>query len=384
MRRAAAAWRLMVCAWLLLCAPAAGVAQSAASGTVRGVVQAAPTNVALPYAVVSIPSLNIERFSGAEGQFLLSAVPAGTYELMVRRIGFVPQRQRITVAANRTTTLSIALIQVPVRLTGMTVRPTDPCRLPGLPDSSRFPEVAQLVGLLRENAATYRTLVRRFPFVYAQVRALGEYDDGTMAVRSVDTLAVPAQPTVRYEPGRVVQSTRGTIARETFMAIPSIIDLVDPSFVNNHCFIYAGASVQGNETWFRLDVRASERLRTPDVHGAFFLDSATAQLRRMELELSRPERLPASLRGVRSVIAHSTFVEIAPGLSILESVCAINWQKPRQGTRVFHGAELQHTLAWEFTIAPPDVERVTVRTGPLWRPATRLPGASLPCAGAEP
>jgi len=364
--------------------PRTAAAQPVATGTVRGVVQAAPTNVALPYAVVSIPALNLERFSGAEGQFLLPAVPAGTHELVVRRIGFVPQRQQIVVAANGTLALSISLRQVPVRLTGMTVRPTNPCTSPGLPDSAQFPEVAQLVGLLRENAATYRTLVQRFPFVYAQVRALGVLEDGTMAVRTVDTLAVPAQPTVRYEPGRVVQNTRGRVMRETFMAIPSIIDLVDPAFVNNHCFTYAGASTQGNETWFRLDVRASERLRTPDVHGAFFLDSATAQLRRMELELSRPDRLPSALRSVRSVIAHSTFVEIAPGLSILQSVCAINWQKPRQGARVSHGAELQHTLAWEFTVAPPDVERVTIRNAPPWRRATHLPGTALPCAGAEP
>jgi len=362
--------------------PRTAAAQPVATGTVRGVVQAAPTNVALPYAVVSIPALNLERFSGAEGQFLLPTVPAGTHELVVRRIGFVPQRQQIVVAANGT--LAFSLRQVPVRLTGMTVRPTNPCTSPGLPDSAQFPEVAQLVGLLRENAATYRTLVQRFPFVYAQVRALGVLEDGTMAVRTVDTLAVPAQPTVRYEPGRVVQNTRGKVMRETFMAIPSIIDLVDPAFVNNHCFTYAGASTQGNETWFRLDVRASERLRTPDVHGAFFLDSATAQLRRMELELSRPDRLPSALRSVRSVIAHSTFVEIAPGLSILQSVCAINWQKPRQGARVSHGAELQHTLAWEFTVAPPDVERVTIRNAPPWRRATHLPGTALPCAGAEP
>ncbi|MCO4100144.1 MAG: carboxypeptidase regulatory-like domain-containing protein [Gemmatimonas sp.] len=254
-----------------------------------------------------------ERFSGAEGQFLVPTVPAGTHELVVRRIGFVPQRQQVVVVANGTLALSISLRRVPVRLTGMTARPTNRCTSPSLPDSQRFPEV-----------------------------------------------------------------------RETFMAIPSIIDLADPAFVNNHCFTYAGASTQGNETWFRLDVRASERLRTPDVHGAFFLDSATAQLRRMELELSRPDRLPSALRSVRSVIAHSTFVEIAPGLSILQSVCAINWQKPRQGTRVSHGAELQHMLAWEFTTAPPDVERVTIRTAPRWRPATQLPGTVLPCAGAEP
>lgn len=375
-----AALLLALVVWLI---PGRGAfAQDAARGTVSGVVQAAPTNVPLPYAVVSIPALGLERFSGGEGRFLLTGVAAGTHELLVRRIGFVPQRQQITVSANGTTSVTVSLVQVPVRLTGMLVRPTDRCRSPGLPDSVRFPEVAQLVGLLRENASTYRALVRRYPFAYAQLRAMGDLVPEGMEVRSVDTVAVPSMPTVQYRPGRVVQTEPGS--RESFMAIPSIIDLVDPAFVANHCFTYAGASVHGNETWFRLDVRAAERLRSPDVHGAFYLDSASAQLRRMELELSRPDRLPAALRAVRGVIAHSNFVEIAPGLSILESVCAVNWRRANRGAAPRHAAELQTTVAWEFTAPPPDIEKSTTRDIPPWQPGARLDRSVIPCSAAGP
>lgn len=273
-------------------------------------------------------------------------------------------------------------MQVPVRLTGMLVRPTDRCRSPGLPDSVRFPELAQLVGLLRENASTYRALVRRYPFAYAQLRAIGDLLPDGMQVRSVDTVMVPSLPTVQHRPRRVVQTEPGS--RESFMAIPSIIDLVDPAFVANHCFTYAGASVHGSETWFRLDVRAAERLRSPDVHGAFYLDSATAQLRRMELELSRPDRLPAALRAVRGVIAHSSFVEIAPGLSILESVCAVNWRRAGRGVTPRHAAELQTTVAWEFTAPPPHLERATAREIPPWQPNVWLDKSAIPCAATGP
>lgn len=368
---------------LLLLLPGGLVrAQAGPTGTVRGIVQASPTNVRLPYAVVSIPALNIERFSGATGQFLLTEVPVGTHELLVRRIGFVPQQQTITVTPNGTTELTVSLVQVPVRLTGMTVRASGQCREPGLPDSVRYPEVAQLVGLLRENASTYRSLVRRYPFGYVQTRAFGDWFDGTMAVQTVDTIAVSSLPRAQYRPGSVVQQLPGT--RELFMAIPTVVDLVDPAFVANHCFTYGGVSQHDGETWFRLDVRAADRLSRPDVHGAFFLDSASAQLRRMELALSRPERLPRAFRHIRAVTVHTTFVEVAPGLSVLHAVCAMNWRRPVRGSTPRHGAELQFTLGWEFVAAPPDVPRVTVRATPSWRPGGTLAGPDVDCAAAEP
>ncbi|MDP4355084.1 hypothetical protein QR504_25685, partial [Escherichia coli] len=79
----------------------------------------------------------------------------------------------VNVSAGAITTLDAQLVQIPVRLTAMNVRPVEPCKKPGLPDATRFPEVAQLVGLLRENAATARTLATQHPYAYAQYRALG-------------------------------------------------------------------------------------------------------------------------------------------------------------------------------------------------------------------
>ena len=98
----------------------------------------------------------------------MTDVPAGTHAVTVRRIGFVPQQFAVSITANTVTTLDAQFAQIPVRLTALTVRAAELCKTPGLPDAAQFPEVAQLVGLLRENAATYRTLAQLHPYAYAQ------------------------------------------------------------------------------------------------------------------------------------------------------------------------------------------------------------------------
>ncbi|MBL0940716.1 MAG: carboxypeptidase regulatory-like domain-containing protein, partial [Gemmatimonadaceae bacterium] len=236
------------------------------TGSIRGVVRANPTLVGLPYAVVAIPSRNLERFSGADGAYLLTNVPAGDHQLQVRRIGFVPRTLTVRVEAGGVTTLDIHLDQVPVRLAGMIVNPVQPCRRPGLPDSAANPEVWQLVASLRENAATYRSLVNQHPFSYAQARAFGQLVDTIAELRGIDSIVVPGTAEDNYRPGRIVSTSRSGLARETVMRIPTIVELASRSFVSNHCYTYGGSAAFGNETWYRLDMRAADRLGSPDVH----------------------------------------------------------------------------------------------------------------------
>ena len=54
---------------------AQGTQQGTQQGTLQGAVRAAPTDVPLPYAVITIPTLSIERFSGANGQFSSATSP---------------------------------------------------------------------------------------------------------------------------------------------------------------------------------------------------------------------------------------------------------------------------------------------------------------------
>jgi hypothetical protein len=359
-----------------------------ARGSLSGVVRSGPARVGLPYAVVSIPSLGIERFSGANGVYQLLNVPAGEHELLVRRIGFVPRRFTIRIDAGQSTTLDIDLDQVPVRLTGMTVTPVQRCKNPGVPDSLRSPEVWQLVATLRENAAAYRVLVNNYPFVYVQARAFGGIGDTVAVLQTFDSIAVPGTADVSYRPGRIVNTVAVNNRRETIMRIPTIVELADKQFLANHCFSYGGTEQVGDATWYRLDMRAADKLRSPDVHGTVYLDSATSQLRRLDLELSRPDRLPTQFRGVRTVLAISTFVQIAPGLGIIDGLCAVNWLKPSRGgavrpANVGHPLELQQSVAYQFKVPPPDVALAGTRPSPGWGRGQAVSRSSLRCA-AEP
>ncbi len=361
-----------------------GVAQSA-TGSLQGTVQASQTGSPLAYAVVSIPQLSLERFTDGAGRFLLTALAPGQYTVQVRRIGFAPYRGVVMIEAAVTARLDVQLTPIPVRIQSLTVRALASCATPGVPDSSAQPEVATLVGLLRENADRYRLLASQYPFAYRQVRALVELPDeraptSPLFLQHVDTVVARSATRVEYKAGQVVKRTRMRGVNSYSMAIPTILDLADDTFARAHCFAYGGKETVDRETWLRLDVRAADRLRSPDVHGTFFLDSATAQLRRMDLELSQPERLPRELQHIGSVQVRTRFMEIAPGLSIINEVCGVNRPK-RRGKSEDHRlpGELQILAAYEFEKAPDGVLAFRNMVTPRWLRGELLARSSLWC-----
>lgn len=361
---------------------AAGRVAAQGTGTLSVTVTAQQTGVALPYAVVALPERTVERFTDAGGRATIIALPAGSYDIAVRRIGFAPYRGRVVIDAGTVTTAAVMLAQIPVQLTGMTVRPREVCTKPGMPDRARDPAVYDVVELLRENADQFRLLTSQYPFRYATQRVFASLADSAVFVQTVDTLVAESKALGGYRPGRVVRDQRGAGGRsETTMSIPGLSDIAAPSFIANHCFHFGGIVTEGDETWVRLDVRAADKLRSPDVHGTFFLDSATAQLRRMELEMSRPDRLPRRLQGIRTVAVATSFREITPGLSLVDRVCAINWQKPFQGRGRSHPVELQQLAAYRFDAAPPDAPIESGYDTPAWRPRTQVPLGRLWCDG---
>ncbi len=343
----------------------------------------------LAYAVVSLPRLNVERFTNGAGVFVLTALPEGRHEVLIRRIGYAPYRSSVTIAPGAVTRLDVQLTAIPVNIQTLTVRAMVSCTTPGMPDSVRFPEVAGMVALLRENADRYRLLASQYPFAYRQVRALALLENEKSAssrvlLQQVDTILARSATRVEYKAGEVVQRVRRRGGGSEYnMAIPTILDLADNNFVRAHCFAYGGKERVDDETWLRLDVRASDKLRSPDVHGAFFLDSATSQLRRMDLELSRADRLPQPLKHVGSVQVRTRFLEIAPGLSIIDAVCGVT--RPKGSTvrgDVGLPAEVQMIAAYEFQAAPEGVLSFRVLPTPQWRAGMRLPRSFLWCLDA--
>jgi len=376
--------RVLIGTAVMLGITVAAPGRSAAQGTgaLSVTVTAQQTGVSLPYAVVALPERAVERFTDAGGRATIVALPSGSYEIAVRRIGFAPYRGRVVIEVGTITTAAITLAQIPVQLTGMMVRPREVCAKPGMPDRARDPAVYDVVELLRENADQFRLLTSQYPFRYATQRVFASLADSAVFVQAVDTLVAESRLLGGYRPGRVVRDQRGPGGRtETTMAIPGLSDIAAPSFLANHCFHFGGIVTEGAETWVRLEVRAADKLRSPDVHGTFFLDSATAQLRRMELEMSRPDRLPRRLQGIRTVAVATTFREITPGLSLVDRVCAINWQKPFQGRGRSHPVELQQLAAYRFDAAPPDAPITSAYDTPAWHARTQVPLGLLWCDG---
>jgi hypothetical protein len=172
------------------------------------------------------------------------------------------------------------------------------------------------------------------------------------------------------------------------MLLPTILDLSDRAFLAAHCFFYGGSVTQptpsGEESWFRLDVRAADRLTSPDIHGSFYFDSATAQLRRMDIELSRVDKLPRSLRAVASVNSTTRFIDIAGGISVIQSVCAVTRLRPGKADRGRPPreripVELQQLARYQFDAPPPDVPAEGRFEVPQWRASASLPRRAVWC-----
>jgi hypothetical protein len=206
------------------------------------------------------------------------------------------------------------------------------------------------------------------------VRALGDLSSTAFFLHHVDTTIVQSATRVPYRPGTLVTKTTSRARGDEFtMAIPTLTELTDDAFIRTHCFGYGGTVRVGAETWARVNMRAADRLRSPDVHGAFYLDSATSQLRRMELDMSRPDLLPVQLQRVEAVHVVTSFRDIAAGLSVIESVCAVNQiHRPLGADEVPAPAELQQLLAYRFATPPPEVIGLRSFVTPQWTPGTTL------------
>ncbi|HYW33474.1 MAG TPA: carboxypeptidase-like regulatory domain-containing protein, partial [Gemmatimonas sp.] len=108
--------------FLLLCVPAIVSAQGTpATGTVRGRITDAGNGRGLAEAQVSIVGTRIGAVSGANGEYTLLAVPAGTRDINVRRIGYSQVTRPVTVVAGGSATVDAALQVSAVNLSEVVV-----------------------------------------------------------------------------------------------------------------------------------------------------------------------------------------------------------------------------------------------------------------------
>ena len=283
-------------------------------------VVSAETSFPLENARIALEPMDRESLSNADGRAVFGALPAGRYHVRARRIGYVPSDTALTLADGEQRQVRIVLVHAVVMLSAVRVVTYPPCRKPGLPDRLRQPELADLLVQMRLNAEQFRFLLQSRPIEYTVQRTTGvtREQSGSHDETTDTVLTILSRNGWRYRAGRVVtRDGDAKASREQVMHLPKLDDLASEEFLKNHCFFFAGRERMEYGAAIRIDFRASDRIRAPDVHGSVWLDSATFMIRSESLELSR---IPRELRDVTSVRATTTFREIGAGIPLFDTI----------------------------------------------------------------
>jgi hypothetical protein len=336
-------------AFFLACLAAPTAARGQNIGTLlRGTVVDRATGQPLEHAMVSLSPLGRQTFSSAQGQFGFAALPPGAYRLRVARLGFTPRDVAVTVGADPPV-IRVELDRATFALAAVRVLAYPPCTRPGAPDPRRNPDFAGIFEQVRQNAEQYRVLSDSFPFGYRFERTRGEQRaDSTRLIERVDTLLVRSDhDRWQYRPGSVVARD----ASGYVMQLPTLADFASREFLRNHCFYYAGVDTTPDGRQVRVDFRAADRLRSPDVHGSVLLDAVSFQIRRAELDLSI---VPAPLHDVVRAHVTTIFREVSPAIVVFDQVRGTTVLRPSRAPGAFtESFEEQRLLEFGWLRADP-------------------------------
>ncbi len=114
--RARLGWIAACCVTVLWSEPAHG--QAVLTGRVAGGTPIGP----LLGALVEIRGLELGAVTDSTGQFRIEGIRPGQHEILVRRIGYRPLRQRIRFGADEVVRVGLRLIEIPIILDSVTVR----------------------------------------------------------------------------------------------------------------------------------------------------------------------------------------------------------------------------------------------------------------------
>ncbi|HTE43803.1 MAG TPA: carboxypeptidase-like regulatory domain-containing protein [Gemmatimonadaceae bacterium] len=296
---------------------AAWAQRSDATGTIAGVVVATDGGLPLPYSIVSLPSLGLERLTNERGEFALPA-PVGSAELFVRHLGYTPARLTITVRAGAVDSMRVSLSRLAVQLSAVQVHAGRVCTKPGVPNAAIDPVFAAVFDQLRQNADQYRLLSQAYPFTYDMERRSSiRYVSGELTTQAIDTVRLGTGTGWRYAPGSVVERSEDPRNRQVIFNIPALIHFADAGFLANHCFFSGGRDTADGSPAVRVDFLAASRLKTPDVDGSMYLDPATFQIRRSVLRLTR---IPDETPQIVAVTVVTEFRTIVSSIAIASSI----------------------------------------------------------------
>jgi hypothetical protein len=211
-------------------------AASVERSTVHGSVTAASTEQVLSFALVAIPTLGLERFASERGQFTFLQIPADTYRIRVRQLGYDPFETELVVKGGTTSEVVVRM----ARIAQMQVESDWRCENPGRHKATNTKAVA-MFEQMEQNAEHMRLLREQYPFiVYVDRGQLMVRMDGSDSTIRRDTMLVRSDSQTKYAPGNVVYNRDENRTWEYFTRIPTWPVFADEVFENNHGFVVRG------------------------------------------------------------------------------------------------------------------------------------------------
>jgi hypothetical protein len=328
---------------------------AAASGvTVSGAIISSGSGNPVPFSTVRLQPLGRERFADRDGSFAIYSVPAGTYELQVRMLGYLPFDSLIQVIPNQALALTIEIRRLPTSLEE--VRVTAPPRRCLFPDEMGYvadPELALVLNEARKNAQREQLLRRTYPFEYqmAQSHATRDMVTGRSTLQ-YDTATYRSDDTWRYRRGRVVTDEKNKLFGDVrVMRLPTLADLADRHFLASHCFKYAGTVEDNGRSAHRIDFFSDSTLIAPDVEGSLYLDSATYLIRRAQFRLTRGGSVKPAILGLEVT---TTYKEILPNVALFDQILSIQpLPPPAGGGNPVEFREVQRLMSYRFLYGGP-------------------------------
>jgi hypothetical protein len=320
---------------LLLAHSSSSAAQASADSlaTIEGTVRYAENGRPMPFARVALDDRVESIIAGYDGVFRLKNVTAGKRVLLVRQIGFVPQRLELTIEPGTAPTpVTVSLARLPIRLDTVVVAARG-CSGRGLTGNEGGADVQELFRQVDANAAQYREAAQQHPIevAYERIKWLAT-SKGVIVQEVVDTIRHRmGENDPVYKPGSVVQPRELPDGRRTWsVVLPGFASMAASEFQEHHCFKYAGVDTASGARQYRVDFIPTADVKTPDVAGSLFLDASSLVLRSAVFRLVNLRTKEATFSGVEALVS---FVEVVPFFVVHDGLNATQQIRNMRTTR---------------------------------------------------
>jgi hypothetical protein len=332
------------------------VALRAQRATIVGEIVVKSSAVAVSYAVIGAKPSVPDRFSNADGSFVLREVNPGKLTLTARHIGYAPLDTTFDVAAGDTVHLRLELSLITIQLPAVHSL-AQRCAHPGGANTELSAELQVLFDQVKQNADRNRLLSTSYPFEVVVERKISKPEPALEArFVAYDTVVRSSDRKWRYAPGNML-GTRdfepGVFGgRWLTITMPELSDFADQRFLENHCFDFGGIDVVDGDTLLRVDFNPAPVVRTPDVGGTIYLDPKTYQLRLTHVSLvNLTKQLRSQISGQSIRV---TFKEAIDGVPVIDVVSSVVFPRDDpKGPVLEPSTENQRALAVRFLKGKP-------------------------------